>query len=102
MIINNNTFVATLNVEQLKQIMIEVITTSTTNKLPSYDSTATEKGEKIFGLRQLARHIGCGLNTAQKLKHQGVIPYSQYGNRLLFYSNEVDDALKMKGGKNGK
>jgi excisionase family DNA binding protein len=99
--IKNETFVATLKVEQLKQIFEEVII-STANAKPNYASNVSEKGEVIKGIRQLASYIGCGLNTAQKLKNEGKIPFSQYGNRLLFYSNEIDNALKMKDGQNGK
>jgi predicted methyltransferase len=83
-----------LTVQQLKQIMYEVMTTSSANTLPKFESTITDRGTKIIGLRDLAKHIGCGLNTAQKLKDDGKIPYSQIGNRFYFYSNDVDVALQ--------
>jgi len=82
-----------LTVQQLKEIMYEVITTSSTNTLPQYESTVTERGTKLIGLRELSKHIGCGLNMALKLKNEEKIPYSQIGNRFHFYSNEVDAAL---------
>ena len=86
-----------LTVQQLKDIIYEVITTSSlTTPLPDYESTATERGTKLIGLRELSKHIGCGLNTAQKLKDAGRVPYSQIGNRFYFYSNEIDVALQTK------
>ena len=88
-------FVVHLTVQQLKDIIGEVITTaSSANALPKYETTAAECGTKLIGLRELSKHIGCGLNTAQKLKDEGKVPYSQIGNRFYFYSNEVDTALR--------
>jgi len=87
-------FVVHLTVQQLKDIIFEVITTSSANTLPKHESTVTECGTKLIGLRELSKHIGCGLNTAQKLKDEGKVPYSQIGNRFYFYSNEVDAALR--------
>lgn len=95
--IENQIFVATLNVAQLKEILQEVMQTSTANVQPTYTSNVSEKGSIIKGIRQLAEYIGCGLNSAQKLKNEGAIPFSQYGNRLIFYSNEVDFALRQRG-----
>jgi len=99
-VIENQTFVATLNVAQFKEIMKEVYQTSTMNLPPNHTSSVCEKRTLIKGIRGLATHIGCGLNSAQKLKNGGVVPYSKYGNRLIFYSNEVDAALRQKGGEN--
>ena len=92
----DESFIVQLTVQQLKEIINEVITTtSSTNTLPKHESTATERGTKLVGLRELSKHIGCGLNTALKLKDEGKVPYSQIGNRFYFYSNEVDVALRV-------
>ncbi|MCL2434589.1 MAG: hypothetical protein FWD09_00440 [Lentimicrobiaceae bacterium] len=88
-------FVVQLTVQQLKEIICEVIATSfTANTLPKYESTATERGKKLTGLRELSKHIGCGVNSALKIKNEGKVPYSKIGNRFYFYSNEVDIALQ--------
>jgi len=89
-----NQFLVHLTVQELKDIIYEVITTSSINTLPNYESTATEHGTKLIGLRALKNHIGCGLNTAQKLKDEGKVPYYQIGNRFYFNSDEVDAALR--------
>jgi len=94
--ISNDNFIVQLTVQQLKEIINEVITTSSATTLPKYESTVTERGEKLIGMRGLANYIGCGLNTAQKLKDDGKVPYSQIYNRFYFYSNEVDTALQIK------
>ncbi|MCL2312563.1 MAG: DUF3853 family protein [Firmicutes bacterium] len=93
--ITDDKMIVQLTVQQLKEIIAEVITTSSTNTFPEYESTVTERGTKIIGLRGLSKHLGCGLNSAQKLKDAGKIPYFQIGNRFHFYSNEVDAALQF-------
>jgi len=80
--------------EEVRGIISEFITTSSSNVFPKYESTTAECGTKLIGLRELSKHIGCGINTAQKLKDEGKVPYSQIGNRFYFYSNEVDVALR--------
>ena len=94
--ISNDNFIVQLTVQQLKEIISEVITTSFAATLPQYESTVTDRGTKLIGLRELAKHIGCGKDCAQKLKDDGKIPYSQIGKRFYFYSNEVDVALQTK------
>ena len=98
--IESPVFVATLTVAELKEIMKKIYQDSTANVQPTDTSNVSEKGSTIKGIRRLAEYIGCGLNSAQKLKNEGIIPYSQYGNRLIFYSNEIDAALKQRGLKN--
>jgi hypothetical protein len=91
----NEKMIVTLSVEELKNVVGEVITTSITS-LPKFESTATDRGLKLIGLRELKNYVGCGINTAQKLKDEGRVPYSQIGNRFYFYSNEVDEALRIR------
>jgi len=90
----DNQFLVHLTVQELKDIIYEVITTSSINTLPNYESTATEHGTKLIGLRELSKHLNCGLNSALKLKNEGKVPYYQIGNRFHFYSDEVDAALR--------
>jgi len=51
-----------------------VRSTSFMNTMPKFESTITNRGEKLVGLRELAKHIGCAKCTAQKLKDDGKIP----------------------------
>jgi len=68
-LIENQTFVATLNVAQFKEILKEVMESPTEKIPPTYTSTFSERGAVIKGIRGLATHVGCGLNSAQKLKN---------------------------------
>lgn len=54
---------------------------------------------KLFGIRNGAAYVGCAPSTFQKLKNQGKIPFHEVGKRVFFYSDEIDEALKHKGGK---
>ena len=92
--LNDDTFVVHLTIQQLKEIIQEVITTSTLTTPPKFESTVTERGTRIVGIKQLAKYIGCGVNTAQRLKDEGKVPYSQIGNRFYFVSNEIDVSLR--------
>jgi len=54
------------------------------------------KRQRIDGLRGLAAYLGVALPTAQRLKtNQTVIAY-EAGKRVYFYSDEVDDCLRVK------
>ena len=54
---------------------------------------------KLFGIRNGAAYVGCAPSTFQKLKNQGKIPFHEVGKRVFFYSDEIDEALKHKGGE---
>lgn len=72
------------------------------------------KDGQIRGINRLADFLGCAPATAQKLKNTKQIPYYERGSRLIFYEDEIMDALntlekrpcfikpKPKNKKNGK
>lgn len=49
--------------------------------------------KKIKGIRGLANYIGSSVSKAQDIKNKGIIPYSEIGNRVFFWSDEIDSAL---------
>lgn len=55
------------------------------------------KGEKVFGIRGLAKALGCSPCKVQDLKNRGMIPYYNIGKKVYFFLNEVNDALKTEG-----
>lgn len=61
-----------------------------------------ESGQPIE-IEALAKFLGVGVNTAQKLKNEQIIPYFQNGRIVLFDRNQVNVALaeynKLKRGK---
>lgn len=50
----------------------------------------------IRGIRGLAAYLGVSTATAQRIKSEGLVPYSRIGNRVYFCPCEVDEALKVK------
>lgn len=55
--------------------------------------------ERIDGIRGLANHIRCSVSKAQDLKNKGKIPFHEVGKRVFFYSDEINEAIKHKGGE---
>lgn len=51
------------------------------------------KDGQIKGINRLAEFLGCAPATAQKLKNTNQIPYYERGARLIFYEDEIMDAL---------
>jgi hypothetical protein len=51
------------------------------------------KDGQIKGINRLAEFLGCAPATAQKLKNTKQIPYYERGARLIFYEDEIMDAL---------
>lgn len=53
-----------------------------------------EEPAMIRGIAGLARFLGVSQPTAQKLKNQGVFPYTQWGRVLLFKQDDVLTGLR--------
>lgn len=60
------------------------------------DHKPVGKGIKIKGIRGLAAYLECSASSAQKMKNAGKFPFYEVGNRLFFWSNEIDQAIKAK------
>lgn len=57
------------------------------------ETKSSNRGTKIKGIRGLASYLEISSCTAQALKNKGKIPYYEIGNRVFFFTNEVDDAI---------
>ena len=49
----------------------------------------------LRGIRALAVYLGVSTATAQRLKNEGKVPFSQVGKRVFFVPCEVDNAIKV-------
>lgn len=47
----------------------------------------------LRGLKELADYLHCGLSTANRLKKEGKVPFSQNGKVVLFDVAKVDEAI---------
>lgn len=52
------------------------------------------KGDRIDGIRGLAKFLQCSVCKAQNIKNQGLVPFYNIGSKVFFYSKEVLRALK--------
>jgi len=57
----------------------------------------------VYGLKGLAKLIGCSKPTALRIKNSGKIPFAKIGKKFIFDEEKVMSALSVneKGGKNG-
>lgn len=83
----------------LEQAITDVVKAAISQAIPERSASVelSEKGKRIRGIRELATYLQCSTATAQALKNRNAIEYYQVGNRLFFYSGEVDAALKHEG-----
>ena len=54
---------------------------------------------KVRGIRKLSQYLQSSTATIQRMVNDGSLPYSKIGNRLIFNLDEVDEALRWKGGE---
>jgi|GEM_PF-2242106 len=51
---------------------------------------------KINGIRGLAAYLDTSVPTAQKLKNQKKFPFYESGNKVYFFSDEVNAGLRVE------
>jgi excisionase family DNA binding protein len=54
---------------------------------------------RLFGDKAAAVHLGCSIMTVQQLRRNGSIPFIRTGRKLVYLSNELDEALSVKARK---
>lgn len=57
--------------------------------------SAVDKGILLKGIRKVAEHYNCGVESIQKLVNESAIPCYRIGRSWYFYSGEIDEALKV-------
>jgi len=56
---------------------------------------------RINGIRGLAAFLDISIPTAQKLKNQKKFPFYESGNKVYFFSNEVNEGLRVNAKEKG-
>lgn len=59
----------------------------------------TPEPERLFGDKEAARYLGCSIMTVQSLRRNGNIPFYRTGRKIIYISNELDQALQVKARK---
>jgi len=70
-----------------------------TSSIPEVKNEAqpiTPIRQKINGIRGLADFLAVSLPTAQRLKNKKAFPFYESGNKVYFFSDEVNAGLKVE------
>jgi len=59
-------------------------------------TTAEPPRIKINGIRGLGEYLDVSVPTAQKLKNQKKFPFYESGNKVYFFSDEINAGLKVE------
>lgn len=78
---------------------VKEIAEEVSNRLDFFHSTKKPVSDrKVRGIRKLSQYLQSSTATVQRMVNDGSLPYSKIGNRLIFNLDEVDEALRWKGG----
>ena len=94
---NDSTPIAYLTVGQLKDLILSL----TPEAKKEVDTKEPPRG-KINGIRGLAKYLGLSVPTAQRLKNKKSFPFYTSGNKVYFFSDEVNAGLKVEATKKFK
>lgn len=81
-----------LTVSELRKEFSEILRNNAQPVEPAYKQ---ENRQKINGIRGLAGYLGVSVPTAQRLKNKGKFPFYESGNKVYFFSDEVNNGLKV-------
>lgn len=94
--IEDNRPIFQLTVSELGVVLKKIIEANTQSvecqRMPEIER------KRVDGIRGLAGYLKVSLPTAQRLKNKGKIPFYESGNKVYFFTDEIDQGLK-KGGK---
>jgi hypothetical protein len=85
-----------LTVSEYKELQMNIIKkVSAESNLNVPITTAEPSRIKINGIRGLASYLDVSVPTAQKLKNQKKFTFYESGNKVYFFSDEVNAGLKV-------
>ena len=71
--------------------------------LPQKDTVLSRRDTKsplesklLYGIKGLAEFLECSLPLAAKLKNQGHFPFTKVGNKIIFHSEDVINAVQVE------
>lgn len=84
-------FIWQLTIEEFKTLMEEIAK-------PNEENLRKAEEKYVYGIRGLAKLLGCSPSTAQKIKNSGKINKATIpvGRSLAFETDKVMDLLKLK------
>ena len=85
-------FNITVNSDDLKNIVDYLIDYKQSNQIVPEQKT---EPKMLYSIKELADFLQCSIQTAQKIKNSGRIPFSQTGRKVVFDGNAVMSALSV-------
>ena len=74
-----------------------MITTEVVKQIQQYVEKPIQiEPTRLYGDKEAAAYLGCAALTVQKLRKTGQITYYRYGRKYYYFSNELDEALKVQ------
>lgn len=56
--------------------------------------SSTSENIRFIGDRALAAYLDCSIQTINKLKKSGKVPFHKYGRKYYYIQSEIDASLK--------
>ena len=92
----DNRPIFSLTVSEYKELQMNLIKEANTETNLNAPITNTEPPRiKINGIRGLAAYLDVSVPTAQKLKNKKKFNFYESGNKVYFFSDEVNSGLKV-------
>jgi excisionase family DNA binding protein len=70
---------------------------ATIEKLVKAEPLPPTDEQRIYGDKGLAEYLNCTIQTINRLKMAGKIPFHRYGRKYYYLRSEIDKAFKGKG-----
>jgi len=70
---------------------------ATMEKLVKTEPQTPTDEQRIYGDKELAKYLNCTIQTINRLKKAGKIPFHRYGRKYYYLRSEIDKAFKGKG-----
>lgn len=93
----NNLILTQIPVSDLVQmIAAEVATRMQSNNQQTRINPQIIQDKRFVGDKELAEYLGCTIQTINRLKKTGALPFHRYGRRYYYLKSEIDAAFKSK------
>lgn len=82
----------TLERDELKDLIKETVKEINS----SQNKSEVQKDETLLNMKEAAQYLRVSIQTIQKYKREGTIPYFQQGRTILFRKSELIESMRAK------
>lgn len=95
-----NVILSQIPINDLVSLIAFEITTRMQKTEQAKVKPSPEPDQKFTGDKELAKYLGCTIQTINRLKRTGALPFHRFGRRYYYLKSEVDQAFKKPQGLN--